>query len=381
MELPSIFTQLTNLYDSKKIERYKKDFKDFNPNRYLVYPFVSPIPRSPILEPFETSNTILDNNEFPLLFYIPESAYNKPIENLIIVVNGFNEGGSLVRLYSDQNWGLAHLFGKPNRNASVVLIPIPFHYWRKPIGNEYYSHSLPSYLVYDNPIRFYLAYRQLMFEIDAIHTIISNQNERFSQFFSPNIAIHLFGFSLGGLAVLAALLRDQLNNTSKFSSCTLLNSGGVLDTFSFALTGYSDAQVTEIKDYYYSMNLEDIVAIELSENLRNDDERIYRIFENRVIGPRAMKNWRTLEKLSFKNGLRAIKKKLCFIFGDDDEILDTKKVLSTFPINIPKIKQKFIPNLRHLPSRSLAWKNEGQSEEAVDFSWQHMMQNIDAEKE
>ena len=374
MDIRSISDQLREHYSSERCSLYEKDFKYFDQHRYLVHPFESRVPRlhDPLLG--ERADDIRDNNEFPLLFFVPPNVAESGVEHLLIMINGFNERKSLVQQFSHPEWGMSHLMGSGDRCVSSVFLPLTFHYWRKPVGSPYYVDHEPSYFVYDKPMRFYMGYRQIMYDIDTIIKLVSTPPPSLQKLFVNPPVVHLYGFSVGGLGVLAAIMKERLDGTDRIASATLLNSAGSLDAFTFSLTGYSKAQVEELKQFYYSTSFEDLVTEELLSVVQSEDERIYRIFEHRVLGPAAVARWKKLAGLVYLKAMMDVRRKLLFINGDKDKELIPERIYKSIPVTISKRKKHRIVGLKHLPSWSLDWKNNGKALHASDLIWQHMLE-------
>lgn len=367
--MDSIGDQLQKFYTPDLCQYYEKEFINFDQTSYIVHAFTSPVPREKNVKKYSQNIDIQKNDKFPLLFYVPENYDNAGIDHLVIMLNGFNEKKTLVKQYVDPNWGISHLLNDKSKKISSVLLPLTYHYWRKPIESS--DHST-SFLVYENPIRFYMGYRQLMYDLDAIVKMVHNPPQQLKQFFQNIPKIHLYGFSVGGLGVFSFILKEQLDGKARIASATLLNSAGSLDAFAFSLTGLSERQVGELKQYYYSRTFEDFVTEELKQDIKQDDERIYRIFEHRVLGLKAINKWKQLIKHAYKQAMLGLKNKVLFVNGDDDQEVIKDKIFHSIPFTVKKQNKKKIVGLGHLPSWSRDWKNKGIAKEAVNIMKEHI---------
>lgn len=368
MQNLSVREQLEKLYSEEKAQFYWKFFRQFETDHALVIPFESAEYRAP--DENESADLIFDNNEFPILLCLPASYPDTPISDLVVMINGFNEQRPVLRVYGNKKYGLCSLFGSRDKGAASVLMPIPFHYWRKP-NDEHFRHRTPSVLVYESKVRFYLGYRQVLKDVDRLVDLVHTGAGDFSRYFGASTAIHLYGFSLGGLGVLSSYIKNEMENGNRFLSCTLLMSGGNLESFSFRLTGLTDDEIVEIKDFYYSSSLDSIVASTLHWEITEEEDRLYKIFQERVLGPKVTGDWDKLSESKFAHYIESCAGNVLFEVGGQDNIMRPEAVINAFPAGIGQ-KIYLLDGVSHELWKDNAWKNDGGAEEAVNVAWSHM---------
>ena len=240
-------------------KRYAKKFPfhSLSPVR-----FISPLPRG-TLRNDDTPRKIKDNNDFPIYYALPQDAKkkNRRTKHLIIMINGFDEKPAGQRLYYGRPNSLSQLLQhtetEKTRKADVtgrfasVLLPIPFHHWRRPTYRPYDLLD-PAHMIEENKIRLYLGFQQLMLDLNKlVNDVLQRRKRIYADHFDESLRIHLVGYSLGGLAALSFFLLDSLLNPDRrVSTCTLLASGVSLQNASFRLTDLSPVQVAAIRKYY-----------------------------------------------------------------------------------------------------------------------------------
>jgi len=208
----------------------------FNSKEYVTLSLRSGRFRDPIKERGEDKSTIEANNIFDLYFKIPNGYSKTSEQHLLIIINGFDEKPIMQSLYWSKQYSLktniSTIFDKvasdSNKRCKLasVLLPIPFHHWRRPVKGDYQEWTSSTMILYDS-IRLYLGFNQLIYDIDELLNQFENPiHDRYDTYFSKNVKIHLLGYSLGGLAALSYFLRDSYKkDVNKVCSCHLLASG------------------------------------------------------------------------------------------------------------------------------------------------------------
>ncbi|MBU0894824.1 MAG: GNAT family N-acetyltransferase [Nanoarchaeota archaeon] len=183
----------------------------------------------------ETEKVISRNNDFDILFYPRNINSGTEFEHIIIFINGFDEKSLELFYYYNKSKSLSKLLEDGyNQNYSdlnatypklaCVLMPIPFHHWRRPIKFPY-NNLNSSQMIFDNAIRLYLGFEQMLCDIQSLCKIIKAGTKRYLPYANPDAKIHLLGYSLGGLATLSSYLLDKITKNNHIETCTLLASG------------------------------------------------------------------------------------------------------------------------------------------------------------
>lgn len=183
----------------------------------------------------ETARIIKPNNRPSLLFYPKLKSKDTSPNHIFIFVNGFDEKALELFLYYNRELSLSKLIstsmaqhdteiGNGSTYSAFVLMPIPFHHWRRPIKGPYESLN-SSQMIYDNAIRLYLGFEQFILDTEDIIKRLCSKDQAFSPYSLGTPKIHLVGYSIGGLGALCAFLRDRLNPTPSIATCHLLASG------------------------------------------------------------------------------------------------------------------------------------------------------------
>ncbi|MBD3236270.1 MAG: hypothetical protein GF330_06185 [Candidatus Eisenbacteria bacterium] len=267
--------------------------KRFDFDELVSVDFVSPRPRPPLL-PTHTSEMIRANNNFELLYYFPATLMDQPTSDLVIMINGFDEQPPGLFLYYSKRQSISKLlehvrppYAKRRQlcgRVASVLLPIPFHHWRRPLQGDYTLLD-SAHMIDRHKIRFFLGYHQLLCDLDELVSTLDRRSEPvYARRMGSTLNLHLLGYSLGGLAALCGFLRDRMLGRNRFTSCTLLASGISLQEASFALTDLSAAQISDIKEYYSRNEWKtDFLSI-MPESER--EEIIETLFERAVLGRR-----------------------------------------------------------------------------------------------
>lgn len=346
-------------------EKYIDDFQEFRDGRFDVWRFNSPVKLPP---PDHQSFLAAErNNDFPVVIYGPRKA-TKPISNILIVVCGFNEPSFAAKLYFNEDYGMGTIASSLMDDLLIVFLPLPFHYWRMP-RNSPFAENSPATLVYEKPLRLYLAYRQLMGELGELADHLRKSATFLDWEINALLSIHMLGFSLGGLGVIAALLSSSMRHQRRFQSCTLLFSGGFLGSFDYRLTGLDSNAVQRINNYFYSGEYQNDL-IEVIGSIDDDELRLYHIFENRVLGPPREGNKSTVLHKSFESKLVEIDDRVLFITGSEDDICKPIEVMQSFPPSAG-IHNLVVKGVGHQAWRSLVWK-EGGAKRAAREMVDHM---------
>lgn len=176
--------------------------------------------------------SLKDHRRFHLRFYIPRAKnieIQPRIKRVVIILNGLDEV-DYYTLYDQLGAGLAI------HDIASILLPMPDHLnrhqkFRKPEKDmtPQETEERPSKALISNPLTIFHRYEQLIGEIDTLVRHIRGVSCRevnrscrfFSEYFDPNARISILGYSLGGLAALAAFLKDP----QQYTTCILLGSG------------------------------------------------------------------------------------------------------------------------------------------------------------
>lgn len=173
-----------------------------------------------------------DHRRFHLRFYIPRMKnieIHPRIKRVVIMLNGLDEV-DYYTLYDQLGAGFAA------HDIVSIILPMPDHLnrhqkFRKSEKNvtKKEREEKPSDGMTKDPLIIFRRYKQLMDEIETLIEHIRNFRCKeasrscnfYSRYFDPQVRISILGYSLGGLAALAAFLKDP----QRYTACILLGSG------------------------------------------------------------------------------------------------------------------------------------------------------------
>lgn len=231
----------------------------FNPKEYVILRLKSGRYRLPITERNENSSTIKSNNEFDLYFKIPVNFTSATKRHLFILIHGFDEIPIMQNLYWSETYSIKTqlpaafetLVDQFDAKAAVVLFPIPFHHWRRPVVGDYQEWTSSKMILFD-PLRLYLGFNQLIYDLDELMRQLQNPvHDRYNTYFLPDTMVHLIGYSLGGLAALSYFLAASDQDYPFLSTCHLLASGVDLRHINCISAMVPMNVVVKVRTYYH----------------------------------------------------------------------------------------------------------------------------------
>lgn len=248
-----------------RYEKYKDRFiSGLDRRRFIRLWLHSGRYRDPIAERNEDAKTIKANNEFRLYFKIPNSFTQSSDRHLVLLINGYDEIPVMQSLYWSEDSSIIEWL--PNlasqmlqssgadTKVAVGLVPIPFHHWRRPVVGDYRDWTSSKMILFD-PLRLYLGFNQLMYDLDELLLQLSTPvHDRYDTYFSGSTKVHLLGYSLGGLAALSYFLKDGALGANKITSCHLLASGVDLRHIDFVAARVPINVTVKIRNYYSSFH-------------------------------------------------------------------------------------------------------------------------------
>lgn len=280
------------------------------------------------------------NNEFRLRFFIPHLK-NADSSHLVIIINGFDEMNASP--YHDEKKGICKLLY--DRKIASVLLPIPNHMNRWSFDTPASDEFSPKNIVLAKPLRFYLGYDQLIEDKYRLARIVKGEikeNSTFddgtdvAEYFNDETQIHLFGYSLGGLACLSSFLKGYIERVPLFDSCVLLASGANFQNLHPEKILRIDKKSWDsIKYFFYGQ----------FQNQDEDDKSLTQeIFEMVILGEKRDR---------FHDCVRELSNRLLLIIGAKDEVSEPDSVYELEPeeTGLAIIK---IPGWGH-PFQSPSW--------------------------
>ena len=284
----------------------------------------------PFHTPFERLGP--NNNEFCLRFYVPRDAH-LPYERVFVLLNGLGE--SDVHIYD----ALGDAFAE--HGVPCVLLPLPNHFcrWGREPGAAPEEHVLdndPYHFrrevafrdVTENIKRRLLDQnqnvlvdgfhqtlrdvRKLIHSLKANRAFLSAENrDFFEKHFSGDTRVSLYGYSLGGLLALAALLRDP----HLLSFCGIVNSGASIQDIRVPSLLFSPTEWEEVQLNAYR-GLEP----------RREDERLSDDL-------RELYTWIFLgnDRILLRRRLESESHRLLCVIGASDEVFQRGQILDIEP--------------------------------------------------
>lgn len=343
----------------KSINKYSDRFpKSFNFSEFKAKIFTTGCIRSEIEDLSETLHTIDSNNHFKLYFKIPELPKNDYDDHLFVLINGFNEPSGMMTLYYSSNHSLSRRFadlsgqnigmGNGKLRYPSVLLPIPFHHWRRPVEGEYQEVDSET-MIYNDPIRLYLGFRQLLYDAQKFITDVKSERDEecYNELLQPNPTINILGYSIGGLGTLSVFLFNKLLDGPKFSKCFLLASG-----VNLLLTDWKAAKIhTEVKReldmFYYSsahnwretLNNPEYQFVSMEHDLLIED-----LFERVVLGYIGSDNqYKEIDKVWADNQSR-----INYVVCESDEVMYPELIKYCVP-------NKVVPKEIHILKQASHW--------------------------
>lgn len=364
---------------------------DFDSKNYIKLKLNTGCFRKPLEYRKENEETIAANNSFDLYFSIPENFKSIEKNNLLVMTNGFNEIRNGLYLYFAKEYSITRLLtdvlqkrselANGSQNVAATLLPIPFHHWRRPL-ELFYREWDSATMISNDPLRLYLGFRQLIYDFDRLQSQIFDKaiDDEYQKYFHHNTSIHLLGYSLGGLAALAAFIRDKVTGNSRIETCSLLASGVDLRYANFIKSKISRLATVIIRGYYavyYDSNelepefyengveIPEYIRYEASDwkkdkgkynvEEREDDELIDYLFERLVLGydkttdpftPKVDQVW-----TSHKKDIR-------YILCERDPILNFNKLDNCIPYTLEPDQMHTMSGVNdHLLIRDPTWKS------------------------
>jgi pimeloyl-ACP methyl ester carboxylesterase len=313
---------------------------------FKIANFCSSDPRIPRRED-ESTDILKVNNQFSLPFVIPNPADRRDKRangDVIIVVNGYNQFDGSLPMYFSDGFGICTLLKR--RGYTSVLLPIPFHLWRTPEVGIFTEPMGPR--INNDQMRFYLGYRQLLADIDALSSKVID-HEIVLPFDVKRI--HLLGYSLGGLGTLAAFTLDRRRANPLFSSCTVLFSGASLKNVDARGTGVTKAEIAALRKFFSAPG---------GEFLRDAKGQLQKIEEQRSGRLSAFKYFvlgqsnRAIRDILVRNI-----KRIPVIIGQDDPVMPFAGVMKFIPSAARHRLVDTVPGVGHFLWREKNWKNGG----------------------
>lgn len=166
---------------------------------------------------YEELRNFPNNQKAKLRLWLPEP--NKPVNEVVIMINGFLDGTMDVRLNAkllNQKYYYKFIAEELNKqNIAAILLPLPFHFDRGlDINNQSERIFAPLERLRKNgAFLYYGGYDQTKSDIKKLINAIHNDRKRFG-LNESDIKIHLLGYSLGGAAAMgaAAELKDSVSS-------------------------------------------------------------------------------------------------------------------------------------------------------------------------
>ena len=289
--------------------------------------FISPLPRPADSIEQEDVVAVSMNNEFEIQFHAPVMD-GAPLDHVAIVVNGFGQLSDLP--YNDPQSGICSRLAQ--RNIASVLFPLPFHMnrWPKDLG-EYRHQRNPTFLVFNDKKRFYQGYIQYLADLEGLIQLLTAGGDEFPIRLAPNAKIHLIGYSMGGLAILAYRLFARAQGTSTTGCNILLASGCSMRTLVPSDIGVSADKWMPFREHYMRV---------FHTTLSPDDAADFkhRIFRKIFLGK---------QDDDLDGHLESMTSNTFIIIGSEDEVNALRHVSSGLD-NIPKYTTLVIPGWSHL---------------------------------
>lgn len=277
------------------------------------------------------------NKNYWIRLTIPNDKYfernsDGKARSVVVMINGLAE--SDVRPYDEIAEDLA------KEGLASILLPLPDHFCRftpKTASEKIFSDKDPFVLnfpvedhrdkhkeismnlrsrIMEDETIWIDGFQQIMSDLTALFDLIrcvrSDQPETqpYREFFSPNTRISLYGYSLGGLIALSAVLK----HSHLIRACFLVNSGASLEEI-------DASKLFENKEKWQKVQLK---LLRKFRAIRNKNEQfIYaREFEQVFLGN---------DRKELQERLSKIFRRLLFILGANDDVFNVRDVMDIAP--------------------------------------------------
>lgn len=313
--------------------------------------FISPNPRRLLPKDEDDEETINRNNNFPIELIIPDDNRRSKKKNAMIIINGFNEPSrNAIKMYYSAKFGICQLLRE--HGISSVLLPIPFHYCRRPIKGAYQNDAYtPAHSIDKERIKFYLGYKQLVLDIRELALHLLGKGNLFEVPCTFD-KIHLMGFSLGGLGALTSFILDQKHGENNITTSTMLFSGSSLIHVNPRGLAIEQSQVDALVDYYESGSYRNP---EFSNIIGwNDEEKASRLNAFRYL----VLNKKSEEK-DIADVLAGLMKRVPIIIGQADRINPSGFAKTFVPPDAEHDLSHTEPGVGHFLWRDRKWMGGG----------------------
>jgi hypothetical protein len=356
--------------------------------------FISPCPRTPMLPGLEDSCVVAPNNEFPLYVYKPPHFDSAQYKHVILMVNGFDEPHSDLKLYYNDSCSFSRILNPDPATLSsedkpffsktafaFILVPIPFHYWRLPCAEAQPEHSVGE-LMKRHPQRLYLGFRQLMYDmlmlIDVLAGIRRMPSFTSSVFAEDDeVAFHVMGYSLGGLGALALFLCDRLLGRRVLHTCTLIASLLTMDQVTadhgvvadkhhrrrrvVFRTAFSKELLRAIGREYFAVSYPGLWKKHIDQHIPyalEHDPLLMDLFDRVVLD---IQDYLDLQYID--DCWRSVNHRINYIFCSEDQIASEDDVRIALPHDVRReIREHSICHVDHEIAKSETWHHIAQEE-------------------